>query len=158
MTYKPRRGLVMPTLWASLITGGLTSIAFSTQTYIGSPYGSTLMLRSLDRSAILMLAILFLSGALFAFVAVWPLAFLAADWALGREVAYPRLHKLHWPATGALLGIPALLLYSFPLHLGQSLWGQLAANGAVIGLICASLTRSFLRKHVVDAAVAPHHE
>ncbi|MBN8817360.1 MAG: hypothetical protein J0I80_01415 [Sphingomonas sp.] len=150
---KPTRfsSFTNPALVAAVITSLLACYAFSTGIYFGAFYWPEPMKMLLFVPVMLFLAI---PISIFAMLAVWPVAVASS------EIADRLVHHLKprhdWPVwllTGAVIGGPALFLYSFPLQLGQAMLGPLLLNGALIGVFCAALVRKFAGPQIDDAAV-----
>lgn len=142
-------------LFTAILTGGMTAVAFGFEVYIGSPYGPP----SLGGESIFVAPILFGLGAVFASFWVWPAAL---GCTLLAEILEQRIRIYGgWPAwilVGSLAGGPLMLVYSYPLGLGQDLLSLVILNGTICGLVCSGILRSLVGPYIIDGAFRPDDE
>lgn len=141
----------LPSLYASLIVSVFAGIAFTSDLYIGALYPPDLA----DVLGAFITSPLFaIPAALFGLVAIWPVATISAE-ATALLIRRTALHRdwSIWLLSGALIGAPMLLLYSFPLRLGQTMIGPLFANGALFGMACAAIVRKFAGPQIDEPAI-----
>ncbi|GEM_PF-1226917 len=143
---------LLPALYAAILTSLLAAYIFCADLYVGALYAPDPGTMLAFIPAMLILGI---PSALFGLFAVWPLTLIAAELVarLARNRS-PRQVWTIWLTSGAVLGGPALFLYSFPLRLGQAMLGPLLLNGALLGIVCAALVRKFAGPQIDDTAIA----
>lgn len=138
-------------LLASVLTCWISAFCFAVDLYPGSPFGVDWRMIS-DPSLLLVGgALLVIPAGLFALFAVWPFVLLVAQGVMRIERTIPQQWNwLIWIGSGAILGPPALFVYSFPLGLGQVLIANLALTGLACGGVCAGLVRALVGPNIVD--------
>jgi len=148
---KPHRfsPFVLPALCAAIMTSLVAAYAVSADLYLGALYPP-------DAEALLnplSILIMALPASIFGLFAVWPLALVSAELVARLDRRAKRQGGWAiWLLTGAVLGGPALFVYSFPLGFGQAMLGPLFLNGALCGLLCAALVRIFSGPQIDDTA------
>lgn len=150
MSYKPDRRRALGLLVSSMISSTVIGTALSQDIYIGSPF-------SPDWRAIpAVLLALALPASVFALFFVWPVALAGEQLAETLARRYPQLGILPaWLLTGALLGPPAMLIYSVLLGLGLDLLGLIVVNGLVAGLLSSACAFAIVRPKVSHGSIFP---
>lgn len=144
-------GMIMPALYGSIIVSVFAMFAFLFGLYFGSLYSPDFSLLGAAGPFILILVI---PAAIFAIFIVWPVAAFSAECTAWLVRNTGRRHDWSiWLLVGALVGGPALFLYSFPLGLGRTMLGPLFLNGTLFGVICAALVRKFAGSQIDDTAI-----
>lgn len=151
MTAGRRNRAYFRLLLASVLTCWITLLCFVLDIYPGAPFGPHWAMISDPYLLLVGSAFLLIPAALFALFCVWPLVLLIVQAMILTEPAIPsNLHWLFWIGSGVILGPPALLAYSFPLGLGQTLIGNLILTGMICGGVCAALCRALIGPDVGD--------
>lgn len=146
-------------LLASVLTCWLTGLCFMLDIYPGSPFGPDWTMLSDPRLLLVAILILAIPSSLFALFCVWPLLVVVTP--MLRHAQARMSGKQDWSlwiGAGALLGPPALLVYSVPLGLGQTLIANLIISGSMSGVLCAALTRWLIGPEVDDPSVLSQPE